>query len=184
MPNNVKNKLTIDGGEEIFAYLKSDKSDFDFNKIIPMPEYIYNADLSSDAEKILGEDYTWYGWRLKNWGTKWNAYSVEVDGDTITFETAWSGVPRIALLLCDRFGVSYAEYRYADEDFGNNVGGFNINNGYVELVRVKDGSKEAFDIAAMLRPDWVSNSENEEGFYYDEEKGIVYREIDETEVKE
>ena len=34
---------------------------------------------------------TWYGWSIRNWGTKWNAgETVILDRDTIQFDTAWS----------------------------------------------------------------------------------------------
>ena len=42
------------------------------------------------------QDDRWYNWRCQNWGTKWDAYSMEIDevdmphGFEVTFETAWS----------------------------------------------------------------------------------------------
>lgn len=37
---------------------------------------------------------TWYEWRLDHWGTKWNAYECERwDDNTISWQTAWNGVP-------------------------------------------------------------------------------------------
>ena len=41
-------------------------------------------------------DDRWYNWRVQNWGTKWDCYSLEIDdtdmphGFEVTFETAWS----------------------------------------------------------------------------------------------
>lgn len=37
----------------------------------------------------------WYDWSIKNWGTKWNAYSFELVGEdentlNVEFDTAWS----------------------------------------------------------------------------------------------
>ena len=42
------------------------------------------------------QDDRWYNWRVQNWGTKWDCYSLEIDdtdmhyGFEVTFETAWS----------------------------------------------------------------------------------------------
>ena len=41
-------------------------------------------------------DDRWYNWRVHNWGTKWDAYTMEIDdtdmphGFEVNFETAWS----------------------------------------------------------------------------------------------
>ena len=41
-------------------------------------------------------DDRWYNWRVQNWGTKWDAYTMEMDdtdmphGYEVQFETAWS----------------------------------------------------------------------------------------------
>ena len=42
------------------------------------------------------QDDRWYNWRVQNWGTKWDCYTLEMDdtdlphGFEVTFETAWS----------------------------------------------------------------------------------------------
>ena len=42
------------------------------------------------------QDDRWYNWRVQNWGTKWDCYSLEIDdcdmphGFEVNFETAWS----------------------------------------------------------------------------------------------
>lgn len=37
---------------------------------------------------------SWYDWRIRNWGTKWNAYGyesgVQFNGKSLRFQTAWS----------------------------------------------------------------------------------------------
>lgn len=56
MPNYVKNRLTVIGNEkEVFAFIKSDESVFDFNKIIPMPEglKIDDSSLGNDGMRYL-----------------------------------------------------------------------------------------------------------------------------------
>ena len=42
------------------------------------------------------QDDRWYNWRVQNWGTKWDCYTLEIEdsdmphGFEVTFETAWS----------------------------------------------------------------------------------------------
>ena len=33
---------------------------------------------------------TWYSWCTCSWGTKWNAYDLNSDGNSLSFHTAWS----------------------------------------------------------------------------------------------
>lgn len=64
---------------------------------------------------VTGEDYyklyqkygyyEWYSWRLRFWGTKWNAFDVDVDfsGKTISFTTANSKPEPIFRRICELF---------------------------------------------------------------------------------
>lgn len=69
--------------------IKSEKSPLDFNKLIPQPQGIQDPrpGILSEGERV---------WNIENWGTKWNAYSVQVRHKTswgcvtIYFETAWN----------------------------------------------------------------------------------------------
>jgi len=58
-----------------------------------MPDDIFRGNLSmEDRDRTKGRN--WYDWSVQNWGTKWDAYSVEVEMDdgllTLRFQTAWS----------------------------------------------------------------------------------------------
>ena len=54
-------------------------------------------------------DDRWYNWRVQNWGTKWDCYSLEIDecdmphGFEVTFETAWSPPEEIAEAIREQF---------------------------------------------------------------------------------
>ena len=54
-------------------------------------------------------DDRWYSWRLTNWGTKWDAYEVEIDdsemhyGFEVSFDTAWSPPEEICYAIKDQF---------------------------------------------------------------------------------
>ena len=55
------------------------------------------------------QDDRWYNWRVQNWGTKWDCYSLEIDdvdmpnGFEVTFETAWSPPEEIHTAISEQF---------------------------------------------------------------------------------
>lgn len=65
---------------------------------------------------------SWYEWSIANWGTKWNAYSIEDRGDSLKFETAWSMPKPILAALCKRIPDAEFVWKFADEDIGSNLG--------------------------------------------------------------
>ncbi len=109
---------------------------------------------------------TWYDWRVKNWGTKWNAYSQEpIKDNKICFETAWSKVTPIMLKLSERFPELEMRYRWADEDIGANLGEQVFANGKMQEQFIPSTfSKEAFEFAADM---WGLDLEKE-GYFFDE----------------
>ena len=130
MPNHVTNKLKITGktselnklikeisGEDEEGFEK----EFTFYKIIPRP-------------KKIKED--WYDWNSKNWGTKCDAYDVEILQDippqsiqyildesakgyvVINFTTAWSPPKPIICHLVKKFPSLKFEHGYIEEGNG------------------------------------------------------------------
>ena len=108
MPNHVSNEIRIIcNDEKTYDEFKElvkggDDQEFDFDRIIPQPDDI-NPDLNETSD--------WYDWRCTNWGTKWNAYDVEIDWDEeykecieINFQTAWSPPEPIYFKLDEIFG--------------------------------------------------------------------------------
>ncbi len=100
MPNHVTNGLTIisDNKKKLAdfkekALTKSDDGTvgFDFNAVIKQPDNIETENCSGKHENGV---ICWYNWNIKNWGTKWGAYDVEVlkntdDELSLQFNTAW-----------------------------------------------------------------------------------------------
>jgi len=110
--------------EELKNDLRIKEGKFDFEGIVPMPEEIkkgatldfHNKDedyinvmgvyVPKDelARRRLKLDYgcdNWYDFACLHWGTKWNAYSVEVEQDDthmlyVIFSTAWDSPRGIA----------------------------------------------------------------------------------------
>jgi hypothetical protein len=100
----------------------------------------------------------WYTWAIKNWGTKWNAYSVDDSRTTdniIYFQTAWSGVLNLIEIVSAKFPNVSFKYSFADEDTGSsNAGVYEIRNGKViNRIEPKSQSREAYELAFELNPD-------------------------------
>lgn len=106
MPNWCDNFLTINADEktvnEILEFVKSEEYAFDFNNIVPMPDYIYTGMLGDEERKLYGEN-NWYDWCCENWGTKWNAEDVNIDGESISMLTAWAPCIPVIAELAKRF---------------------------------------------------------------------------------
>lgn len=60
-------------------------------------------------------------WSRSNWGTKWNAYGIEISDTEICFETAWS-MPKPILLKLAEQKLGDFTWSFADEDLGYNCG--------------------------------------------------------------
>ena len=76
---------------------------------------------------------TWYDWRVRHWGTKWNAYGCE-DGrfreeNRLAFQTAWSAPHPVLEKLAVLFPKVELEHEWADEDIGRNCGRYRYQNG-------------------------------------------------------
>lgn len=142
MPNHVRNVLK-------FKNLKPDEVEFIVNTItirmdVPTTEYMISFDKiipeprtedeCPEAYKVNKDSFgsahpdkpwfDWYKWRIVHWDTKWCAYNgYTIKGKsyvTFVFNTAWSPPRPIIRRLCI-LGFDF-EYKYADEDYGNNCG--------------------------------------------------------------
>jgi len=171
---------------EFRGFLLDEQGDVDFNNIIPMPEIMkgvepncgiveavikygkWNVNMRDMGPEDTGmfkkccEIYHetgyayWYDWTCAKWGTKWNAYDCEVEGDNlITWNTAWSGVPDLMKTASKEFPNVTLVYEYADEDIGSNVGTFLIKGGD---ILAKDqplgGSVQAYKLSLRLMPEY------------------------------
>ena len=109
------------------------------------------AQKALDNERLYG-CRDWYGWATSNWGTKWNAYSTnDTDVDEVTFETAWSNPYPVIVALSAKYPEAVFHMRFADEDFGHNVGEYSLKSGYVVNQNIPEGgSEEALELAADI----------------------------------
>ena len=83
---------------------------------------------------------TWYEWHCEHWGTKWDAYDIEVvDRENafiqINFLTAWSTPLAAIKTLAGQYPDLTIDVDFADEDLGNNCGSYGFNEtGYWESI--------------------------------------------------
>jgi hypothetical protein len=94
----------------------------------------------------------WYSWSIANWGTKWNAYDTNENEDNgIYFQTAWSTPYPVMVALSAKYPEALITVRFADEDFGNNVGEYILQNGDVVEENIPEGgTEEAYEMAAEI----------------------------------
>ena len=147
VPNICENELSIYAdGEQQEALLKkltkrleSEESVFDFNKLVPSPDWdnTPNEDgelpvIDEDAPSFMQvkkfplsgkSDDRWYDWNRENWGTKWNADKAEVyvckygDHVQFKFETAWCAPVEILLALRDQYPQLQFNWFYRIEEW-------------------------------------------------------------------
>ena len=166
---NITSGSTTDNGIAILKYRAGDETDIrkimqykwsrgfaNYDDLINHLLEKGSANLEEAAkalenEKIYGHR-DWYSWTRDNWGTKWNAYSQELREDgVIKFETAWSTPEPVICALSRMFPDAQFDVRYADEDFGHNVGEYTYIDGeMVEESQPEGGSDEAYELAADI----------------------------------
>jgi hypothetical protein len=167
MSNHISNKLTIIGTDEevkeVFEFIKIDKEGIgtiDFDKITPMPKWVYGSSedvigIRSTDEDKWGAENTSLNWARKNWGTKWGAYSQPDSrntNNTIFFQTAWNGVPKLIQKIAWIFPNIIVEYSFADEDLGSsNCGIYRFKeNEILDEIHYGSCTKEAYELAFDL----------------------------------
>ena len=128
MPNWCYNRVTAYGNEDKLKEIeKIFESKTPFNDIFPMPDFKTIPNEKGELPKleqmknpdgsILWETYNWpdgtnddrwYSWCINNWGTKWDACSVDIDFEDseileLRFDTAWSPPEEICFRLREMF---------------------------------------------------------------------------------
>lgn len=175
MPNHVTNRIEVDDPRVIRALL-NERDEVDFNRLTPMPKEVENTTVGSSGFDPQDER-GWYGWSLAHWGTKWNAYDTDLDGDNlwVRFDTAWSHPSPIIEALSRLFPEAELRVEFADENFGCNVGRYTMRNGQPAKVELPvDSSPEALELASQIQYGLGLMEAKEQGYYEDykeEEEG-------------
>ena len=139
MPNWCTNHVYIDADYdslvEIENFVESEEREFDFERIIPMPENIYRGNFGLEEEKLYGKN-NWYDWSIEHWGTKWNAIEVlHIGFGDYWFDTAWSPCENVIAKLSCLFPQATIRYWYYEE---NHFYGMSLYEGG-ELIFRMDG---------------------------------------------
>lgn len=188
MPNHITNRLTIIGTEEqvnaVKDFIKIEKvqegqnifgpGTIDFNKITPMPKWVFQDHLSLKDEEKYGRENCWYGWSINNWGTKWNAYGQpdeRSNQNTLYFTTAWNSPVDLIKKLSWIFPDIELEIAWADEDLGYNIGIIKFKDGEIIEEHIPEGGsfearKLFFEITQESLEDYGMNEQYE---YIDED---------------
>ena len=124
MPNHCHNRVTFYSEDTtvIQRLYKIFKSDNIFTQFIPEPDWKTTPNekgelpIQPEPDSMFPPQFPdgttddrWYSWRLANWGTKWDAYEVEIDdsemhnGFEVTFDTAWSPPEEICHAIKEQF---------------------------------------------------------------------------------
>lgn len=98
---------------------------------------------------------TWYEWRIKHWGTKWNSYYPDgtfQEGDKVTmgFSTAWSAPIPVLKKLSKMMPEVEIVHEWADEDIGHNCGRIHWKNGQMDETEIPEPGKESVEFAARV----------------------------------
>lgn len=186
MPEEEFIKLANDlNAEQTFVRYKTRLSDEEIQNYTTHASFEELANLGKVAVSNLINygSTTWYGWSIRNWGTKWNACDAVRSDDNdheFQFKTAWSAPHPVIEALAKRYPDVKIVHEWADEDIGQNCGKCVYENGgRVSLYEPKT-YKEGVGFASEL---W--GYDPEEYFYPEDadEYGLPEEE-EETECEE
>ena len=155
---------------------------FDFDKILPMPKHVLRNNIDSFEQSFPN----WYDWSIENWGTKWNSFSTEqLSEKAYMIETSWQTPNPIMKELYAKLPDGLKMHvDFASDDIGTNCGTFVerkvLSNDQTKSLIIYEAfqkasySKEAYELAFTLWPDFEQHYELKNGEYiskpYDENK--------------
>lgn len=192
MPNWCDNSLSIKGPHDTLAkihdLMRGEENAFDFEKIIPMPDYIFRGNVGPKEQELYGEN-NWYDWSCENWGTKWNSEDAHCEwfSDSLVydFETAWSPCDPVIEALAKMFPDTKVFYRFSEpgccfcgeREYENGKINYSMDGEYTEEFYVWD-DEESIRLSEKyergLFRDVKTISENDEASIYE----VSYRDSD------
>ena len=130
MPNWCENRIDVKGNPadilKMAEVIKGEKTEFDFDKVIPYPEMYAKLDADDVEWHSKGFQAGGYDWCIDNWDTKWNTDGAQIDvygdGATISFLTANSPSLKVTGALSKMFPDLLFVHNY--EEGGMDYSGF------------------------------------------------------------
>ena len=156
IPKDEFNKLANDlNAESRFTRYKARLSDEEIQNYTTHASFEELANLGKVAVSNLINygSITWYGWSLRNWGTKWNSCDSKRGDDNdheFQFKTAWSAPHPVIEALAKTYPDVKITHEWADEDIGQNCGKCEYENGECVSTYEPKTPKEGIRFAAEL----------------------------------
>lgn len=146
MPNHCENDLYVYGPQdrldEVVEFIKSEDSDFDYNKIIPYPKkftildekfkllakqqgawnerfgFAVKAVFDEDGKQVMnGYMSGGYKWCIKNWGTKWNVYDIKFERRKKNLFYSWSSAWGPPTPVIDALAKKFPDLKFVHKYF-------------------------------------------------------------------
>lgn len=122
----------LDEKFKIYEPTEEDLGQISFERLIPTPTNIFQAELKVSDEKKYGKENCWYDWRCKHWGCKWDADECYANTNAsgkkwfVEFTTPWDFPHPYMNALCKVVVENNCTLsgEFADEDFGSAMGRF------------------------------------------------------------
>jgi hypothetical protein len=187
MPNHVYSVISLDTltkeQEEILKKIEEAEGLCRYYK--PMPKELENTTSPSDEPN-------WYDWRIKNWGTKWGCYQLEINSGLITFTSAWSPIGDD---IIEMFAKDFPNFVYSweeEQEYGSEIqysnGELVEENSYDSPqwdviedseIRYEDGTIVAYELTRLCEPH--PNYDDGVGYYADFSRDFLGRTLEEVE---
>ena len=168
----IQNILHIQGGGakaaallDFIADRRYGRGSIDFNRITPMPPWVYRQPTNQELLRQYGEENCSRGWCQRHWGTAQNALRPERwakrydGGETIRFETEDSDVRELIRKLSLVFKDLYLDYLWASEDVGSHVGAVQYKDGaalieFIPTPATRAAIEKSLDILGARAADY------------------------------
>lgn len=168
MSNTVCNILEAPTSEIMSEILSKDEENMefiDFEKFAKMPKRIVDLDKKRQESKMKETDKVtarkvfnvamelmpgfenWYTWRIKNWGTKSNAFSfMKLNPQRIHFETKSNPADGVIKFISEKYPNETFKFAYAAQIVEYPVGMFTMKNGQIinEITDLDFGDETPF----------------------------------------
>lgn len=165
MPNHVFNSMSVTGSPEAIKaftekakHTRQDQSrEFSYwNFVTPPQEAVDSGEYDATRGFVAGEESgftanNWYEFNTREWGTKWDAYDIDVQvapkSFFATFTSAWSPPTQVFEAIVAQHPELTFDFHWEEEQGwgGESVG----NGGYYAIVREWDIPDSHADYLSM-----------------------------------